>query len=70
MAGPFENDNKPGPNTNRIRRITFNIGSVKTASHVVEPTGSLDRYDAARDDSLDPNNIVTPERNRYITEED
>lgn len=66
--GPFSGE-APNPNRNRIRRITFVIGSVKTASHVVNPTGSLNRYDRARNDSLDPNNIQTPERNTYITEE-
>lgn len=65
--GPF--DGETGGDRNRIRRITFCIGSVKTAAHVVTPTGSLSRYDAARSDSSDPNNIQTPERNTYITEE-
>lgn len=65
--GPFNGET--GGNRNRIRRITFVVGSVKTAAHVVNPTGSLDRYDAARSDSSDPDNITTPERNTYITEE-
>lgn len=55
--------------TNRANRITFCIGSVKTASHVVHPTGTKKRYDAVREDTVDPNNISTPQREDYITEE-
>jgi hypothetical protein len=65
--GPFNGETNY--KQNRIRRITFCIGSVKTASHVVNPTGSRSRYDRARDDSSDPGNIQTTERNTYITEE-
>lgn len=65
--GPFSG--QTNNDQNRIRRITFCIGSVKTAAHVVHPTGSRERYDRARNDSLDPNNIQTTERNTYITEE-
>lgn len=67
---PFQNDSAPGPNTNRIRRITFNIGGIKTAAHVDNPTGSLERYDAARADSVDPQERQVAPRDRYITEED
>ena len=67
MAGPFENDNLG--NVNRIRRITFLVGPTKTASHVVNPTGSKERYDKARDDSQDSNNVHFTPRDRYITEE-
>jgi len=56
-------------NVNRIHRITFMIGSAKTAAHVVHKTGSLDRYDRARDDSTEPTNIHVVERDNYITEE-
>lgn len=66
--GPFSGET-PNKDRNRVRRITFVIGSVKTAAHVVHPTGSLNRYDRARNDSVDPNNIQTPKRNDYITEE-
>lgn len=65
--GPF--DGVASGDVNRIRRITFCIGSIKTAAHVVHPTGPLARYDRARNDSSDPNNIQTAERNTYITEE-
>ena len=67
MTKPFEND--PIGNLNRINRITFTIGAVKTASHVVHVTGSKDRYEKVRDDSLDAKNIHHAPRNRYITEE-
>ncbi len=56
-------------NVNRIRRITICIGSVKTAAHVDNPTGSLARYDRARDDNVDSDNVQTPERQTFITEE-
>lgn len=56
-------------NVNRINRITFMIGPAKTASHVVHVTGSLNRYDRARDDSTEPANIHVVERDNYITEE-
>lgn len=54
---------------NRVRRVTFMVGPTKTASHVVEPTGSKGRYDAARDESTDPQNIQVFKRDAYITEE-
>ena len=56
-------------NVNRANRITFLIGPVKTAAHVVHPTGSKGRYDKVRDDSTDPDNVQVVERNDYITEE-
>jgi len=52
---PFSNDGTP--NKNRIHRITFMVGSTKTAAHVAQGTGSLARYDAARSDSVEPGNI-------------
>ena len=64
---PFSSS--PIGNVNRVRRVTFMVGAVKTASHVVEPTGSKARYDAARPDSTDPQNIQVFDRNDYITEE-
>lgn len=67
MAGPFENE--ASGDVNRIRRITFLVGPTKTAAHVVNPTGSKERYEKARDDSQDPNNIQVAPRDRYITEE-
>ena len=66
--GPFDGQT-PNPNRNRIHRITFSIGGVKTAAHVVDPTGSLERYDAARSDSSDPDNIQAPIRKTFITEQ-
>lgn len=55
--------------TNRINRITFCIGAVKTAAHVVHVTGTKQRYDSVRTDSVDPDNVTTPLRDRYKTEE-
>lgn len=65
---PFNNE--PSRDNNRVRRITFCIGSVKTAAHVTHPTGSKERYEKVRDDSSDPKNVQTPLRDDYITEED
>ena len=66
--GPF--DGAASGDVNRIRRITFCIGSVKTAAHVDNRgSGSKAAYDRARDDSSDPNNIQTKKRDRYIDEE-
>lgn len=65
---PFSGDTPPH-NRNRVRRITFLVGPTKTSSHVVNPTGSLDRYDRARDDSTDPTNRQVVERDANITEE-
>ena len=59
----------PQGDYNRVRRVTFMVGPTKTASHVVEPTGSKARYDAARDESSDPKNIQVFKRDAYITEE-
>jgi len=64
MAGPFENDGVP--NKNRKHRITFSIGGVKTAAHVAQPTGSKERYEAARDDSLDPDVIQGVKRKKFL----
>ena len=55
--------------TNRINRITFCIGAVKTAAHVVHPTGTKQRYDSVRTDTVDPENIQVAPRDRYKTEE-
>jgi hypothetical protein len=65
--GPF--DGVAVGDVNRIRRITICIGAVKTAAHVDAPTGSLARYDRARDDSSDPDARQTKERDTYIDEE-
>lgn len=65
---PFSGDSPPH-DRNRARRITFMVGPTKTAAHVVNPTGSLGRYNAARSDSLDPENIHVKKRDDYITEE-
>lgn len=67
--GPFAGDTPPY-NNNRIRRITFLVGPVKTVAHVDNRgSGSKGAYDKARDDSSDPANIQVTERDRYITEE-
>ncbi len=65
--GPFSG----GPtNVNRIRRITFLVGSVKTVSHLDNrSSGSVGAYEKTRDDSSDPNNIHVVKRDRFITEE-
>jgi len=55
--------------TNRINRITFCIGAVKTACHVVHPTGTKQRYDAVRTDTVDPKDINYAPHPRYKTEE-
>jgi hypothetical protein len=55
--------------TNRINRITICIGGVKTAAHVVHPTGSKQRYDEVRTDTVDPKDIQFAPRNRFKTEE-
>lgn len=66
--GPF--DGVTVGDVNRIRRITFSIGGVKTAAHVDNRgSGSKAAYERARDDSSDPDNIHFTERDRYIDEE-
>lgn len=71
MGTPSETpmSNSPIGNYNRIHRITFMVGPTKTAAHVVHSTGSLKRYDAARSDSTDPQNVQVAPRDRYVTEE-
>ena len=66
----------PGPfsgsptNVNRIHRITFLVGSVKTVSHLDNrSSGSVGAYEKPRNDSSDPDNIQVVRRNRFITEE-
>ena len=66
--GPFDGET-PNPNRNRIHRITFSIGGVKTAAHVVQPTGSKGRYDRVRNDSVDPAEVQAPIRKTFITEQ-
>jgi len=67
--GPFAGDSFD-KDRNRIRRITFCIGSVKTAAHLDnQRSGTTPGYSKVRDDSSDPNNIQTAERPTYITEE-
>ena len=55
--------------TNRINRITICIGGVKTAAHVVHPTGTKQQYDSVRADTVDPKDIQVAPRPRYKTEE-
>lgn len=67
--GPFSGDTPPH-NKNRIRRITFLVGPIKTVSHLDNrSSGSVGAYEKPRNDSSDPDNRQTPERNTYITEE-
>lgn len=68
---PFSNDGVP--NKNRMHRITFMISPTRIAAHVVQPTGSRVRYEAARDASVDPGNIqgvIRKETLNAQTEED
>lgn len=64
---PFGNE--PSRDNNRNHRVTFSIGGVKTASHLAEKSGNKDRYEKARDDSTDPNNIASEHPNNYVSEE-
>ncbi len=66
--GPF--DGVASGDVNRIRRITFLVGPVKTVSHVDNhASGSVAAYDKVRDDSSDPANIQVTERDTFIDEE-
>lgn len=58
--------------TNRVFRATFMVTSTKTASHIADvagATGSKNRYDAARPDTLEPENRHYVYQDRYITQE-
>lgn len=60
----------PSGDVNRIRRITFLVGPVKTVSHIDNrASGSVGAYEKVRDDSSDPANIQVTERDTYIDEE-
>lgn len=66
--GPFANSSSG--NVNRIRRITFMVGSVKTVSHLDNrSSGNVGAFEKTRNDSSDPANIQVVKRNRFITEE-
>lgn len=66
--GPFSGEG-PNPNRNRIHRITFSVGGVKTAAHLAhQRSGSVEGYERVRDDSLDPQAIKAAIRKDYITE--
>lgn len=66
--GPF--DGVPSGDVNRIRRITFLVGPVKTVSHLDNrASGSKGAYEKVRDDSSDPANIHVTERDTFIDEE-
>lgn len=65
---PFAGDSG---DKNRLNRITFLVGSVKTVSHVDHRgSGSKGAYEKTRDDSTDPRNIGPVEFKNYIDEED
>jgi hypothetical protein len=65
--GPF--DGETG-DKNRINRITFLVGPVKTVSHLASTSsGSKAAYEKVRDDSTDPANVQVTERNTYVDEE-
>jgi hypothetical protein len=56
--------------TNRVDRVTFCIGAVKTACHLPSyRSGTKQAFEAVRTDSLDPENISKPLENRYVTKE-
>ncbi len=60
----------PSGDVNRIRRITFLVGPVKTVSHLDNrSSGSVAAYEKVRDDSTDPANIQVVKRDRFIDEE-
>lgn len=66
--GPFDGD--VTGDVNRVRRITFMVGPVKTVAHLDNrASGSVGAYEKVRADSSDPENIQVPERNTYIDEE-
>ncbi len=55
---------------NRVDRVTFCIGSVKTASHLPSyRSGNKKAFESVRTDSIDPENISKPLENRYVTKE-
>ena len=65
--GPF--DGETG-DKNRINRITFLVGPVKTVAHLAHTSsGSKAGYEKVRDDSSDPANVQVTERDRYVDEE-
>lgn len=60
----------PSGDVNRIRRITFLVGPLKTVSHLDNrASGSVGAYEKVRDDSTDPANIHVVERDTFIDEE-
>ena len=60
----------PTYNKNYLNRVTFCIGSVKTACHLPSyPNGDTAAFEAVRTDSLDPNNIGSTDREDYVTDE-
>ncbi len=66
--GPFDGDTTG--DVNRIRRITFMVGPVKTVAHLDNrSSGSVAAYEKVRNDSSDPANIQVPKRVTYIDEE-
>ncbi len=66
--GPL--DGSASGDVNRIRRITFVVGSVKTVSHLDNrSSGSVAAYEKVRNDSSDPANIQFTPRDRFIDEE-
>lgn len=66
--GPF--DGVASGDVNRIRRITFMVGPLKTVSHLDNrASGSVGAYEKVRDDSIDPANIHVVERDTFIDEE-
>lgn len=66
--GPF--DGVASGDVNRIRRITFLVGPVKTVAHLDNrSSGSVAGYEKVRNDSSDPANIQVAEKITYIDEE-
>ena len=55
---------------NRVDRVTFCIGAVKTACHLPSyRSGTVQAFEKCRDDAIDPENISKPLEDRYVTKE-
>lgn len=55
---------------NRVDRVTFCIGSVKTACHLPSyRSGTKQAFEAVREDKIDNENVSKPLENRYVTKE-
>jgi len=58
------------PMTNRVDRVTFCIGAVKTACHLPSYRSGADPgFTKVRTDAIDNENVSKPLENRYVTKE-